>query len=163
MPILKLGNENLTNQEKAKIRMNKLIVAEKDGRLARAMNREDIFRIAEINNLKKTSQHAWLARLIRRGVVTETISEKDPKTGRVFFEYHIFPNKLGRTLKKNYRPLKTMEFTKETKPMTKEKPTIAIDKPAETPIKAPSIEIPLPKSELKDFSLTLNINFIFKD
>lgn len=169
--VQKIGGAKLTNREIAKIRMNKLVEAEKDGRLARAMYRTDIYRIVGIDDLSVQSKSSWLSRQIRRKIITETISGYDPKTRTPYFEYHIFPENLGRRRAKGYdatKAIKTEKIPEKDIPTIESKLPQSIPRPeiqkAETPktatVETPTINIPIQPEQLpQGFSLTLNLTF----
>lgn len=83
----KLG-KNLGSHAKGKLLYGKLTELDNSGLLSKATNRFDVARLVGYPAEKLNAGYSWLANLIRRGHVKETLIEIG-KNGDPIYEYHV--------------------------------------------------------------------------
>lgn len=69
-------NKTLSNKEIGKLRLQKLVEASKNGRLQLAKRRWDVAQIAGYGDKQLTAGYYWVAKMIERGVLVESISDE---------------------------------------------------------------------------------------
>lgn len=150
----------LTHKQLGELRVQKIIEAEKDGRLAKARNRTEVAELIGISKDRVAVANSWVYRQISLGYMTETLLQFD-KNHRPEYEYHFYENKILKpkhTKTKNHG-VKTPIVKPQPQPEVKPQPVVeTVSQPVES---APAeITVPLNQDVLeRGFSLTLNINF----
>lgn len=97
------ANKPLGNVEKRELRIQRLVDADKDGRLAKAKTRYDVGALAGFTEAQRTSGYLWAYHLIKDGILKEHIMEYT-KDGHAEYEYHVIdpsskPRKDSRAVK----------------------------------------------------------------
>jgi hypothetical protein len=151
------ANKPLGNVEKRELRIQRLVEADKDGRLAKAKTRYDVGALAGFTRAQRTSGYLWTYHLIKDGILKEHIMNYT-KDGHAEYEYHV-------SMPKKDEPYTVSGVAPESKLVAKEEPVIlsrAYEPKAQTvtltnvhpkaTIKLAHIELVLEDMPLKDIA-----------
>lgn len=92
-------NKTLSNKEIGKLRLQKLVDASKNGRLQLAKRRWDVAQIAGYKDNQTAAGYYWVDRMIKRGVLTESLSDEKTSTGFVAYNYYLVESNLDAAYK----------------------------------------------------------------
>ena len=103
-------NKTLSNKEIGKLRLQKLVEASKNGKLQLAKRRWDVAQIAGYKDNQTAAGYYWVDRMIKRGVLTESLSDEKTSTGFVAYNYYLVESKLDAA----YKPCGRKNTAKKT-------------------------------------------------